>query len=154
MNIIRHFVRKPVSDFVGKLRSGLIDNPPHLPWWILRLQSYYKPNLLVSPSNPRHPNSNPFSTLPIFSSIQPVPRTHLLLRYLAPCHVSSFHLLLQHHQETALSPFPPCLQTAHTIFNLHNISRNKFPFWGWIANHIWHRTMFAHVDYKNSEKTI
>ena len=24
MNIIRHFVRKPVSDFVGKLRSGLM----------------------------------------------------------------------------------------------------------------------------------
>ena len=27
MNIIRHFERRSVSNFVGKLRSGLIDNP-------------------------------------------------------------------------------------------------------------------------------
>ena len=124
MNIIRHFVRKPVSDFVGKLRSGLMMILLTYP----DESSAYNP--ITSPTS-----LSALATLAI-SSIQPVPRTHLLLRYLAPCHVSSFHLLLQHHQETALSPFPPCLQTAHTIFNLHNISRNKFPFWGWIANHI------------------
>lgn len=51
-------------------------------------------------------------------------------------------------------PLSLLINLAHTIFNLHNISRNKFPLRRRIANHIWNRTMLTHVNYKRHDKSL